>query len=796
MKLVIHSILALFFIGFLNTAIAQDKADKHTLSGYVRDASTGEDLIGATIKVQQLGTGAATNVYGFYSLTLKNEFYTFEVSYIGYQTFIDSFTLDQSKTLNFSLTPSDQVLEEFVVSATREDQNVSDVQMSVEKMSISTIKEIPQLLGEADIIKSIQLRPGVTSVGEGASGFNVRGGNIDQNLILLDESPIFNSSHLFGFFSVFNPDAIKDVTLYKGGIPSKYGGRLSSVMDVRQRDGNDKKFSARGGIGLLFSRLTLEGPIVKDKVSFLVSGRRSYADLFLKLREDFKDNSAFFYDFNAKVSWKINDKNRVFASGYFGKDVFGFGEAFNMKWGNATTSLRWNHIINDKLFVNVTGVYSDYSYSLGVPSGSSAFEWSSRIINTEVKVDFSHFLSPKITLDYGAEFQKYQFYPGEIKGLGDNPNFNTITVQKETAIMPSIYIGSTHEVTKKLKLQYGLRYTHYFNVGPYELDIYKYGVPTVKEDITGVVNYQKGEVVAEYGGLEPRFSANYMLNEKHSVKASYQRTKQYLHLVSNTTAATPIDIWKPAGYYVDPATADQFALGYFRNFKKNVYELSTEIYYKEMRNLIDYRDGAELLLNDNIETELLSGDGVSYGLELMISKKKGNLTGWIAYTLSRTTMQVDGFIAGDYTAAANGINEGKPYATNWDKTHDLAIVAMYDINDKWKVSGNFIFMTGRPATYPNGGYVWDGKVIPDFRTRNADRIPTTHRLDFSATYTFDKDKRPWESSLSFGVYNAYGNKNPYSVYFQQSADNPVLTEAKQLSIIGIPVPFVTYNFKF
>ena len=796
MRILLKCLLILLFIGSSVKANSQSKTKKPTLSGYIRDAKTGEDLIGATIKIKQLGTGAATNVYGFYSLTVPVGFYSFEISYIGYQTKIDSFQLSQSKTLNFSLNTSDQVLKEFVVSSTKEDENVTRVQMSVEKMSIATIKEIPQLLGEADIIKSIQLRPGVTSVGEGASGFNVRGGNIDQNLILLDEAPVYNSSHLFGFFSVFNPDAIKDVTLYKGGIPSKYGGRLSSVMDVRQRDGNDKKFSGSGGVGLLFSRLTLEGPIVKDKISFLVSGRRSYADLFLKLTDDFKDNQAFFYDLNAKISWKINDKNRIFTSGYFGKDVFSFGDQFKMKWGNATGSARWNHIISDKHFMNITGVYSDYSYSLGVPQGSSAFEWKSQIINIEGKVDFTYFASPNLTLDYGVEYQNYTFSPGSVKPLGDNSFFNPFAVQKEYAHMPSAYIGADQSISKKLKLQYGLRYTHYFNVGDYNLNIYKDGLATTKDEIIDVKHYKKGETVAQYGGLEPRLSASYILDKKQSFKASYQRTKQYMHLISNTTSATPIDIWKPAGYYIEPSTADQYVLGYFRNLKDNVYEFSSEIYFKSMRNLVDYRNGAELLLNDNIETELLTGDGKSYGLELMINKKKGNLTGWIAYTLSRTTMQVEGFVTPTYKDAANGINGGLPYATNWDKTHDLTVVAMYDINEKWSLSGNFIFATGRPATYPNGVYSWDGKPIPDYRTRNAARIPYTHRLDFSATYKLKDKGDLWKHSIAFGLYNVYGHKNPYSVFFSQSDDAPRFTEAKKLSIIGIPVPFITYNFKF
>ena len=796
MKTILLSLIFLLSLSCFSTTYAQKNTDKVTISGSIRDAETGEDLIGATVKITELGTGTITNVYGFYSITLKKGNYTLEITYIGYKKQTEEITLSQNIKKNYNLVPTDQQLKELVISAEREDQNVTQVQMSVEKMDIMTIKEIPQLLGEADIIKSIQLRPGVTSVGEGASGFNVRGGNIDQNLILLDESPVYNSSHLFGFFSVFNPDAIKDVTLYKGGIPAKYGGRLSSVMDVRQRDGNDKKFSGKGGVGLLFSRLTLEGPIVKDKASFLVSGRRSYADLFLKLTDDFKDNQAYFYDLNAKVSYRINDNNRLFLSGYFGKDVFGFGDDFKMNWGNATGSLRWNHVLSDKVFMNLTAVYSDYSYSLGVPQGSDAFEWKSRIKTLETKLDFTYYLSPKITLEYGAQLQYYEFFPGEVKGIGDESNFNTLTVQKENAIMPSLYIGSNHDVTKKLKLAYGLRYTHFFNVGMYDLNLYKYGVPTVKTDIIGQKHYNSGEVVAQYGGFEPRLSANYILSKKHSLKASYQRTKQYMHLVSNTTSASPVDIWKPAGYYVKPATADQFVVGYFRNFKKNMYEISVETYYKNMRDLLDYRNGAELLLNDNLETELLQGDGTSYGLEVMFSKKKGLFTGWIAYTLSKTTMVVEGFVAGDYTGAANGINGGQPYATNWDKTHDLSIVGMYTISDRWKVSGSFIFMTGRPATYPNGRFIWDGKFLPDYRTRNADRIPTTHRLDLSCTFTPDRQGKWWKSSLSFGVYNVYGRKNPYSVYFIQDRDSPTQTQAQRLAIIGIPVPFITYNFKF
>jgi len=788
------SVLLLLFVPGISKS--QNSPEKYTISGYVREKESNEDLIGAAVVVKELGIGNVTNVYGFYSITLPEGDYTLIISFVGYKTITQSVALNKSTSLDFLLGQSTEMLKEVEVVGEKEDMNITRVQMSVEKMNVETIRKIPQLLGEADVIKSLQLRPGVSSVGEGASGFNVRGGNIDQNLILLDESPVYNSSHLFGFFSVFNSDAIKDVKLYKGGIPARYGGRLSSVMDVRQREGNSNKFSGRGGIGLLFSRLTLEGPIVKNKVSWLFSARRSYADLFLQLTEDFKGNQAYFYDINTKINYKINDRNRLFLSGYFGRDIFNFSEQFKTFWGNVTGSLRWNFLVSDKLFMNTTLVYSDYGYALGVPTGSQAFEWDSKIITTQLKVDFTHYLSPKNKVSYGGELQHFKFFPGTAKGIGDETIFTEIAVQQERAYQPSVYIANEQKITKKLFAEYGLRYTMYFNVGSLDVNQYKYGVPTVKEDIIGQTHFGKNELVKQYDGLEPRIGLNYIINDIQSIKASYQRTRQYMHLVSNTTAATPIDIWKPAGYYVKPATADQVALGYFRNLRENMFEVSAEVYYKDMRNLLDYRDGAELLLNDNLETELLQGDGTSFGLELMLEKVKGRLTGWIAYTLSKTEMQVDGFQVGDYYGAANGINNGNPYPSNWDKTHDISIVALYEISRKWDVSATFIFVTGRPATYPNGRYYWDGKLIPDYQARNQDRIPNTHRLDLSATFIPSRVGKRWKHSFSFGVYNLYGRKNPYSVYFKQDADNPASSGAYQLSIVGIPVPFITYNFNF
>ena len=780
-------------IGCLGHSIAQEK---FTISGYVKDKSTGEDLIGATVAIKELGTGSTTNLYGFYSITLPKGTYTVSYSFIGYSNIEKTIELTQNIKQNIEIGQNQEVLKEVVITAEKEDQNVKEVQMSVEKLSMEQIQKIPQLLGEADVIKSIQLRPGVSSVGEGASGFNVRGGNIDQNLILLDESPVYNSSHLFGFFSVFNPDAIKDAQLYKGGIPARYGGRLSSVMDVRQREGNSKGLHGQGGIGLLFSRFTLEGPIKKDKVSFLVSGRRSYADLFLKLNDEYKDNKAYFYDLNAKVNWQINDKNRIFLSSYFGRDVFGFGDQFQMNWGNFTISTRWNHIVNEKLFSNVTAIYSNYNYNLGVPTGSQAFDWDSKIINYNLKGDFTYYMNPQNTIEFGVNALYYGFQPGTAQGKGNNTIFNKIEVQKEKALEPAAYI-SNEQTIGRFTVKYGLRYSHFLNLGSYDLSNYKYGTPTEKGDIVDTTHYSDGEVVADYGGFEPRLGINYLLSDESSLKASYQRTRQYLHLVSNTTSATPIDVWKPAGKYVKPATSDQYAVGYFRNFKNNKYEISSEVFYKTMDNLLDYRNGAELLLNQNIETEFLSGKGRAYGLELMIKKSKGRFTGWVAYTLSKSEAKVEGFTVADYTEAESGINNGEWYNTNWDKTHDISVVGSYTINDKWEASANFIYATGRPITYPDGAFTFEGKSLPVYRNRNEFRTPANHRLDISVTYKPEvKEGQKWEGSWVFGLYNVYGRKNPYSIYTQTKENNPAQMEAVQLSIVGIPVPAVTYNFKF
>ena len=786
-------------LGLLLSQVSQ--AQKFTLSGYISDAGSGEELIGATVFVKKLSSGTTANLYGFYSLTLEQGTYEITYSFVGYESITENITLDKDVKRNIELSTKSELLKEVVVKGEREDANLKEVQMSVEKVEMKTIEKIPQFMGEADVVRSIQLLPGVTSVGEGAPGFNVRGGNIDQNLLLLDEAPVYNSSHLFGFFSVFNPDAVKDVQLYKGGIPARYGGRLSSVMDVRQREGNSKKFKMNGGLGTVSSRLTLEGPIIKDKMSFLVSGRRSYADVFLLFDEELKDTKAFFYDLNAKLNYTINDKNRLFLSTYLGRDVFGFGQVFENDWGNKTASLRWNHLFSEKLFSNFTAIYADYGYSLAAQFGESGFDWSSNIYNYNLKADFTYYLNPNNTLEFGVNGLFYTFKPGRAEGTGDEAIIDVIEVPTENAFEPAIYIGNEQKIGARLTLQYGLRYSHFYNMGGV-INEYQYGTPTEREDILSSKDYNDFEVTEDYGGIEPRFGANYQLTSESSLKFSYNRMRQYIHLVSNTTAATPIDVWKPAGRYVQPGTADQIALGYYQNFNKNNYKFSVEGYYKTMNDLLDYRDGAELLLNENVETEFLTGDGRAYGAELMLKKTKGKLTGWISYTLSRTERQVKPVDIGEITI--DGINDGDWYSANWDKPHDVSLVAVYDLNKRWDFGLNFIYSTGRPITYPESRFIYDDKVVPYYAERNSNRVPDTHRLDVSATYTPKKNEsRKWQSSWIFSVYNVYGRRNPYSIYFRNlpvesvtDVSNRNTTQAYQLSIIGIPVPSVTYNFTF
>ncbi len=771
---------------------SQTQKEAYIVNGYVRDSQTGEELIGASISNSAGNYGAISNVYGFYSLRLSSEEQMIRCSYLGYQNLEVKLNLQSDSVINFNLDPQELVLSEIVVNADRQPSNVESLQMSANTLSAKQIEEIPAFLGEVDVIKSITLLPGVTTVGEGSPGFNVRGGDVDQNLILLDEAPVYSSAHLLGFFSVFNADVIKDVKLYKGGIPSKYGGRVSSVLDVRQKEGDMKAFHGKGGIGIVSSRLTLEAPIVKDKSSFIIAGRRTYADLIYRTVRPSNDNSAvYFYDLNTKINYRFNDKNRLYLSGYFGNDVARLGNDVGFKWGNSTGTLRWNYVLNPSLFLNTSLIYSRYNYQLNVDDSPEKITWESSINNYHFKPELTWFLNAQNTLDMGAQVSLFEFQPGEVTVSGDiNASFK---VQKEKALELGVYLGNEQKIGDNLTLRYGLRYSRYHFLG--SLDVYTYDptLPRREENIIDSASYNNNETIKSFDGWEPRFSAAYQFNANNSIKASYQRMYQYQQLVSNTTNVTPFDVWKSAGPYIPPLTSQQFAFGYFKSLRDNTFEISAEVYYKTMNDLIDYKNGADLILTENIETELLTGNGRAYGLELFFEKKLGRLNGWLAYTLSRTERQVKGDIP------INSINNGEYYPSDYDKTHDVSLVMNYKVTPRWTVNMNFLYATGRPATYPDGRYEFEGAVIPNYSSRNNERLPDYHRIDLSATLkNRTKPGKKWSSSWTFSVYNVYARKNAFSIFFRPDEDsnNAFSTKATQLSILGSVFPAISYNFEF
>ena len=656
---------------------------------------------------------------------------------------------------------------------------------------------MPVVLGEVDILKSILLLPGVTNAGEGASGFNVRGGGADQNLILLDEAMIFNSSHVFGFFSVFNPDAIKDLKLYKGGIPARYGGRASSVLDIYQKDGSSKGFHANGGIGLISSRLLLEGPIVKDKGSFLIGGRSSYAHLFLKLSEDQKDNAAYFYDLNTKLSYKINPNNNIFLSGYFGRDVFSLANSFTNIYGNSTLNLRWNHLFSDKLFSNLSLIYSDYYYGLDLDF--VGFKWDSGIKNYNIKYDLKNYISDKFKLNYGINAIYYDFNPGIIRPSDPNSGINFAQLDKKYAFEPAIYLDAEQELSDKIAISYGLRYSLFYRLGNSKINIYENDNPVLfnsemqiyeKATPIGVQNYSKNETITNFENLEPRFSLAYQINDDQSIKTSYNRMVQYLQLVSNTASPTPLDVWTPSDSFIKPQIADQVAIGYFTNFSENNYSLEIESYYKKIQNRIDYIDGADLIANNALEQVILNGRMRAYGLEIMLKKNEGRFNGWISYTLSRSEQQTPG-----RTILETGINNGEWYKSAFDKTHNLAITSAYELNKKWSFGANFALQSGQPVTFPNGQYQYLGITVPSYGLRNENRLPAYHHLDISATLSPSKNSsRSTKSEWVFSIYNLYNRKNAAAINFRQNSETGN-NEAIKTSIFGI-VPAISYNFKF
>ena len=773
---------------------------KHTISGYVKDASNGEALIGATVFVKETSGGGVTNVYGFYSVTVPSANYTLEVSYVGYEKIVQQISLEKDIRSDFELKPEAEQLEEVVVMADDEKADkVGNIEMSTNKLSIATIRKIPAFLGEVDVIKSLQLLPGISTVGEGASGFNVRGGSVGQNLILLDEAPVYNSSHLLGFFSVFNPDAVKDTKLYKGAIPSRYGGRLSSLLDVRMKEGNIKKFEVNGGVGTIFSRLAVEGPIVKNKGSFIVAGRRSYIDVlakpFVPLLQD--GGALNFYDLTMKANYNVNDRNRVYLSGFFGRDNFLFDKNQGFSWGNKTATLRWNHIYSKRLFANITGVYSSYDYQLQFGEDNvNNFKWNSFISNYIVKPELSYFIDTNNELTFGGELISYSFEPANAVGTS-NGDAVDVSLARKYNRESSLYIGNSQKISSAVALEYGLRYSYFQYLGEGVAYTYNDTIPGVRRTPVSEKTYKKGETIANYSNWQPRFSLKVQLNEKSSIKTSYNRMVQYLHLISNTTASNPLDVWTPTSNNIKPELSDQFTLGYFKNIgESNQWEASIEGYYKNTYNQIDYIDGADILINKFLEGDLLTGKGRAYGLEFYLQRKTGRFTGWVSYTLGKTELQVA------------GINKGTWYPTRYDQRHNFKLAGFYDINKRWSVSGDFVFTTGTPTTFPTSRYVSQGILIPynSNDSRNNVRIPSYNRLDLSARLegrTVKRNGKPRKNTdyWIFSVYNAYARKNPFSIYFTQLDKryvngDPLQSQAVQLSIIGTVVPAVSYNFKF
>ena len=787
-------ITTIFFFLFTLILFAQEK---HTISGTVYDKKGNETLIGATIYFPDISVGTTTNEYGFYSITISKGTHNISVSYLGFSDESKIIELNNKTSLDFYLSERSQALDEVVIQTDIEKINIKSTQMSVNKLTSKTIKQIPVVLGESDIIKSIILLPGVTSAGEGASGFNVRGGAADQNLILLDEAIVFNSSHVFGFFSVFNPDVIKDVKLFKGGIPSKYGGRLSSVLDIYQKEGNNKDFKLTGGIGLISSRILAEGPLKKEKSSFLIGGRSSYAHLFLPLIDN--DNKAYFYDLNTKVNFRLNKKNNIFLSAYFGKDVFGINNSFINKYGNAVTNIRWNHLYSDKLFSNLSLIYSDYFY--GLILDFVGFEWDSGITNVNFKYDFNHYLKDNLKLSYGVNNIYTKFNAGEIFPNRDDSGIIPFKLTEKFANEFALYLEADHNISEKFSLKYGLRFSNFTRLGQDELNIYENDNPLIYNQqlqkyepatATGSIGYKKNDILKSFNNFEPRLSLSYLLNSESSIKASFNKMAQYLHLLSNTSSPTPLDIWVPSGPFIKPQLLDQYAVGYFRRIKDGDFSLETEFFYKDVKNRIDYINGANLVANNEIETVILNGKSRAYGLEFLFRKNEGKLKGWLAYTLSKSEQLTSG-----RNISEPGINNGEWYNTPYDKTHDLSVNAVYELSSKWKFNTNFLLQTGQPTNYPVGQYEFQGLNVPIYNDnqRNANRLPTYHRLDLSATLTPVKNNnRDLQAEWVFGIYNIYNRKNAASIAFSRNTETSA-NEATKTSIFGI-VPSITYNFKF
>lgn len=766
------------------TAVPQQLAiaspqGKHTVSGTVSDASTGEELIGATVYIKELGSGTTTNTYGFYSLTVADGDYELVAQFIGYTPVTKRISLSQNIKVNFSLETATTEIAQVDVKGEKLNRNLMNPDMGMEKLQIATIKSIPALFGETDVIKSIQFLPGVGTSGEGFIGYNVRGGGTGQNMMLLDEATVYNAAHLFGIFSVFNNDALKDVKFYKGGIPAEYGGRLSSLLDVRMKEGSPQKFGVNGGIGLLSSRLTIDGPILKDRCSFIVSGRRSYMDIFFPLYRDQipDDTKLYFYDMNAKVNFRVNDNNRLFASGYFGRDVMNYAGVMQIDYGNRTLTTRYNHLFNDRLFSNLSVIYSHFMYGLE----SDDTRWESSIRDWNAKADVTFFATPQNTLKTGGQLTYHKFTPFIVKAGANSPNYMKNVSQHNNSLEYAAYVTHETKIGGIIDVDYGLRLSMFQNFGKAE-------VVNLDENYNAVdtTRHTKG-VFNTYKGLEPRISVNWRLTDKASLKANFQQTYQYVHLASNTMSPLPIDSWFASNPNVKPERCRMVSLGYFQNTQNDMYAFSAETYYKKMYDVVDFKDHADMFVSDDIATQIRTGQGYSYGLELMLKKQEGKFTGWISYTYSRTFTKVE------------TINNNEYYPSNYDKPHDLSVVATYDVLPRLHLSLNWVYSTGAPRTLPTGRFEYNGVIAPVYAERNKLRLPDFHRLDLSATFdlkTVERKGRPWlEQNLNLSIYNVYNRHNAASIMFEQDEHDPSVMTAEKLYMFSI-FPSVTYNFKF
>ncbi|MFN6943700.1 MAG: TonB-dependent receptor [Cytophagaceae bacterium] len=750
----------------------------HTIKGQVRDAEFGFGIGGASIVVSNTNKVVYSDEAGFYKMNLAEGNYTLVVTSLGYDTLSKKVNITEDTELDFMLKEESFVLEEVQITGDAVNQNIRSTEMGTVKLDIAQIRELPVLFGETDILKTLTLMPGVQTTTDGATGLYVRGGGPDQNLVLIDDAPVYNPAHLLGFFSVFNGDALQDVKLYKGGIPPTYGGRLSSVVDVTMRNGNRERFSASGGIGLISSRLTLEGPIVKEKGSFLLSGRRTYADVFLKLsaNENLRNSTLHFYDLNLKADYQISEKDRIFLSGYYGRDVFRFGRNFGFDWGNAASTLRWNHRYNEKFVQNTSLIFSNYDYSFNIAAGDFDITLLSGIQSYNVKSDWDYMPNRRNHIKFGVSSIYHRFnmpsFRSNIAGLEE---FN---VPSRYALENGIYAQNDFVLNSKVSINYGLRYSLFNLMGPGDV----YSFDENRENVTDTTTYNRGQFYKNYGGLEPRLAITYIVDPRQSVKVSYNRMRQYIHLLSNSAASSPTDLWIPAGNVVSPQIGDQISAGYFRNIKEGMYEASVEVYYKDMQNQIDYKNGANITFNPTIETELLFGRGYAYGSEFLIRKNKGRLTGWIGYTLSRSFRQIE------------GINQGLPFPARYDRIHDVSVVTLYKLSQRWRMSGTWVYATGNPVTFPEGKYEYEGRIVNFYTGRNEYRMPSYHRMDLS--FTHDRPARKhFQSSWNFSVYNVYARQNPFLITFRDSEADPEVKEAVQVALFQI-IPSVTWNFKF